>query len=181
MNGLLFRPIAETDLPLLERWLGRVHVQEWWRDPSAPEHVAEKYRPCIRGTEKTDVFIMTSDDTAIGMIQSYRIEDHPGWAAAIRPSGLHFPAAAGIDYLLGEPNLIGRGIGTAAIGAFTQLVFDRYTDVDCIVVTPQAANHRSCRVLEKNGYTCEWIGHLDSNDPGDRDTAALYIKRRDER
>jgi RimJ/RimL family protein N-acetyltransferase len=65
------------------------------------------------------------------------------------------------------------------ITAFTTLVFDRYPDVDCIVVTPQSANCRSCRVLEKNGYTHEWTGHLDSDDPGDRDVAALYVKRRD--
>lgn len=37
--SLAFRPLAETDLPQLARWLAADHVQEWWRDPSAPKRV----------------------------------------------------------------------------------------------------------------------------------------------
>jgi RimJ/RimL family protein N-acetyltransferase len=57
-------------------------------------------------------------------------------------------------------------------------VLARHPEVDCIVVTPQAANVASCRVLEKNGYSREWLGYLESDDPVDQGLAALYVKRR---
>lgn len=80
--------------------------------------------------------------------------------------------------MIGEPELIGMGIGSAAIAAFTRFVLSRYPDVGCIVVTPQAANAASCRVLEKAGYECKWTGMLDSDDPADAGPAALYVMDR---
>jgi hypothetical protein len=35
-----FRPLTESDLPLVEEWLGREHVAPWWRD-SIEESLAE--------------------------------------------------------------------------------------------------------------------------------------------
>lgn len=175
---IAFRPLHEADLPLVARWLGEDHVQEWWKDPSAPEQVREKYLPRIVGDEPTDVFVVMYDGQDVGLVQSYRLCDHPDWATTIAGSGLAFPSALGIDYLIGVRDLVGQGIGSAAISAFTDLVFTSYSDVDAVVVTPQAANRASCRVLEKAGYQLAWTGMLDSDDPSDPGLAALYVRTR---
>jgi aminoglycoside 6'-N-acetyltransferase len=173
-----FRPLVEPDLPRVARWLRQKHVQEWWKDPRAPEKVREKYLPRILGQDPTDMFVILLDGAEIGLIQSYRIADHPEWATMVAASGLTFASAAGIDYMIGEPELVGRGIGSVAIAQFTASVFAAYPEVDCIVVTPQAANRRSCRVLEKSGYELRWTGLLDSDDPSDAGPAALYVHDR---
>jgi len=178
MRTVAFRPLAESDLPLVARWLGAEHVQEWWKDPSAPERVREKYLPRILGDDPTDMYVVMFDDQDVGLIQSYRLGDHPGWATTIVGSGMAFPSAAGIDYLIGERDLVGRGMGSAAISAFTDFVFTSYPDVEAIVVTPQAANRASCRVLEKAGYQLTWTGMLNSDDPSDSGLAALYVRTR---
>ncbi len=88
---LAFRPLAETDLPQLARWLPPDHVQEWWRDPFAPTHVREKYMPRIRGEEPTEVFVIVLDDADIGMIQRYRLSGYPAWSetGSTQRSGEH--------------------------------------------------------------------------------------------
>ena len=140
--------------------------------------VAEKYLPRIRGEVPTEVFVIVLDGRDVGMIQRYRISDHPEWDRTIAGSGLTFRSAAGIDYFIGEPDLLGRGIGSAAVAAFTSMVFAEYEDVDSVVVTPQAANIPSCRVLEKAGYERRWVGMLDSEHPSDAGRAALYVRQR---
>jgi aminoglycoside 6'-N-acetyltransferase len=178
MHDVSFRPLDVEDLPQLTGWLGEEHVQRWWKDPSAPDDVEAKYLPRIRGEEPTEVFIILWRGRGAGMIQRYRIGDYPSWSAAIASSTLTFDAAAGIDYLIGEPDLIGQGIGSAAIEEFSATVFDRYPDVDTILVTPQEANRASCRVLEKAGYRVAWTGMLDSDDPADAGPAVLYVLSR---
>jgi aminoglycoside 6'-N-acetyltransferase len=173
-----FRPLAPQDLPAIATWLGREHVARWWQEDADLDAVAERYRPGLVGTDPTDRFVVVVDGRDVGMIQSYRTDDHPDWHATIASSGLVLPASAGIDYFIGERDLIGRGVGTEMVSAFTALVFARYPEVACIVVTPQAANAASCRVLEKAGYERRWSGLLDSDDPADAGVAALYVRER---
>lgn len=167
--------MREEDLPLVASWLAEEHVQRWWRDPSAPLQVEEKYRPRIRGGEPTEMFVILDTDEPIGLIQRYLMRDHPDWARSLSPSGHVFEEAAGIDYAIGRADPIGRGIGSAVVAAFSEALFEAFPDVTDIVVTPQAANAASCRVLEKAGYERRWTGLLDSDDPSDEDPAALYV------
>lgn len=43
----------------------------------------------------TDMYVAMLDRQDIGLIQSYRLADHPGWATTIEGSGLAFPSSAG--------------------------------------------------------------------------------------
>ena len=127
---VVFRPLTEADLTLVARWLREEHVQKWWKDPSAPERVREKYLPRIRGDDPTNMYVIMCDGQGVGLIQSYCVGDHPGWAKTIAGSGLAFPSAASIDYLIGERHLVGQGIGSTVIGAFTDFVFAADPDVE---------------------------------------------------
>lgn len=177
---LEFRPLSESDLPTLVRWLDAPHVREWWRDPADLEEVRQKYRPRIHGHEPTEVFVIVDDGMDLGIIQRYRLSAYPEWNGTIAGSGLAFPDAAGIDYLIGAVDRVGEGAGTFAIEAFTARLWRDYPDVQAIVVTPQQANRASCRALEKAGYQLRWTGLLDSDDPSDSGPAALYTRDRPE-
>jgi aminoglycoside 6'-N-acetyltransferase len=167
--------MVETDLPMVADWLREDHVQLWWKDPTAPNDVEAHYLPRILGVDPTEMFVIIWEGRDIGMIQRYRLDDNPDWERSLVPSGLSLGIAAGIDYAIGVPELIGRGIGSAAVAAFSAGVFERYRDVERIVVTPQVANRASCRVLEKAGYALTWTGLVDSDDLSDSGPSALYI------
>jgi aminoglycoside 6'-N-acetyltransferase len=173
--------MVEQDLPMLADWLREEHVQQWWKDPKAADDVEADYLPRILGVDPTEMFVMVWEARDIGMLQRYRLDDNPDWERSLAPSRLSFGIAAGIDYAIGVPELVGRGIGSNAIAVFSAAVFERYPDVERIVVTPQAANRASCRVLEKAGYVLRWTGVLDSDDPADVGPAALYMLDRPSR
>jgi aminoglycoside 6'-N-acetyltransferase len=107
------------------------------------------------------------------MIQRYRNRDHPAWDRAIGIEG-----AASIDYLLGQEADRGRGLGSAAIAAFTDDVFAAYPDVAVVVAAPQQANAASWRALERAGFARVWEGLLDSDDPADAGPAYVYARPR---
>lgn len=173
-----FRAMREDDVELVAGWLSREHIRTWWSDPATPAEVAAKYLPRIRGEDPTEMFIVHHADRDIGLIQRYRIADHPEWLTILSDAGFDASSAAGIDYLVGEPDLVGRGVGTGMIQAFTERLFDDLADVSCVAVTPQSTNVASCRVLEKAGYRLVWTGDLDSDDPSDDGESALYVRDR---
>jgi aminoglycoside 6'-N-acetyltransferase len=168
-----FRPLRRDDFDLLGAWLGEPDVYRWWMEPSDRESVEARYGPAVDGREPTEVFVIVSDGRDIGMIQRYRNRDHPEWDRAIGIAG-----AASIDYLLGATADRGRGLGPAAIAAFTDAVFDAYPDVPVVVAAPQQANTASWRALEKAGFTRVWEGMLDSDDPADAGPAYVYARAR---
>ncbi|MFZ6005042.1 MAG: GNAT family N-acetyltransferase [Actinomycetota bacterium] len=176
--------MTEADLPLVATWLREPHVQRWWNDPSAPDRVEEKYLPRIRGEEATEMLVVLWDGAEVGMIQRYLMSDHPDWVRSLAPVGLAIDdpsTVAGIDYAIGVPDLIGGGIGSRVVADFSHDLFLRHRAVDKIVVTPQAANRASCRVLEKAGYELVWTGMLESSDPSDAGPAAVYVLTRHSR
>jgi aminoglycoside 6'-N-acetyltransferase len=162
-----------ADLPALLRWLGQPHVREWWRDePSDLAAVEVEYGACIRGDDPAELFVIETDGRPIGMIQRYLFDDEPEWISALE-SITDVTDAAGIDYLIGELDAVGNGLGTAAIVAFAELVF-AWRPVRSIVVNVDQANLASWRALETAGFTRIWAGELDSPDPSDEGPQYVY-------
>jgi aminoglycoside 6'-N-acetyltransferase len=62
------------------------------------------------------------------------------------------PEAVGVDYAIGEPHLLGRGIGTAMLWAWVRSARHRYRDVSTYFAAPEHTNLASLRVLEKVGF-----------------------------
>lgn len=170
-----FRPLAAVDLPLLARWQSQPHVARWWRQSSDLATMTTKYLPRIKGEVDTEVFVIVLDGRPVGLIQRYRHRAHPEWDRAVGIAD-----AAGIDYYLGEPETVGRGIGSQAIRVFARDTLAHYADVHCVVAAPQQANVASWRALEKAGFVREWAGILDSDDPSDEGPAYIYVLRLEE-
>lgn len=82
-----------------------------------------------------------------------------------------------MDYLIGERDAIGRGLGTEMARQMAASIFADYAVTD-IVVTVQQSNAGSWRILEKAGFRRCWAGELDSPDPSDEGPEYLYALRR---
>jgi aminoglycoside 6'-N-acetyltransferase len=169
--------MRQDDLPLLLDWLAQPHVSEWWRgEPSDLAGVEAKYGACIDGDDPTELFVIEESSRPIGMLQRYLMADEPEWAGVFDDI-VDVANAAGIDYLIGHPDAIGHGVGTAAIAMFMPMVFE-WRPVQSIVVTVQQANPASWRVLERVGFIRVWAGELDSPDPSDQGPEYVYVASR---
>jgi len=168
-----FRPLARDDFPQLAEWLRDPGVQRWWPEPSDLPSIEARYGPAVDGHEPTELFVIVAGGRDVGLIQRYRHRDHATWDRAIG-----IDRAAGIDYLIGGEPDRGRGLGAAAIDAFTESVFRAYADVDVVVAAPQQANTASWRALERAGFARVGEGMLDSDDPADAGPSYVYARRR---
>lgn len=128
---LAFRPMEHADLPTLQAWLAEPHVARWY---PAPADVTAKYSERIGGTHRVKVHILLADGEPAGFFQ-HHASDVPG--------------EAGMDYLIGRPDLVGRGIGTQAIWLYAR---DIMTDAAHVTADPIADNLASIRALEKAGF-----------------------------
>jgi aminoglycoside 6'-N-acetyltransferase len=171
---ITFRPVTREDFPLLLRWLITPEVRAWWRGgASTIDDVEREYGPPVDGSDATRLFLILVAGQPVGMIQCYRHADYPSWDEAVG-----VPSAAGIDYLIGEDSQRGRGIGSAAIAAFTAIVFGLYPEADSIVSVPQQGNRASCRALEKAGFSLLDERELNTGDPSDAGVSAIYALAR---
>lgn len=180
VSVISFRPLTQDDLPLLAWWQARPHVARWWREDAGLAAVTARYLPCLDGRDPTELFVIQVDGSAAGFIQRYLVGDDPdGWAGVLRATGTPgVDGAFGIDYLIGDPGLTGRGIGSTAIAGFTRLAFERYPGASSALVAVSQDNTASWRALEKAGFGRCWAGELASGDPSDEGPMYLYRRTR---
>jgi aminoglycoside 6'-N-acetyltransferase len=145
--NLTLRPITEADLDLVRGWLNEPHVARWWLTRTSVDEELDDIRTAITGAEPFEVLLAELDGRPVGWCQWYRWWDSPDEAAELGVG----PDDLGIDYGVGDPTAIGRGVGTAMIAALVRHIRDT-TESGAIVVEPDAANRASRRVLEKNGF-----------------------------
>jgi aminoglycoside 6'-N-acetyltransferase len=169
-----FVPLRSIDMPRLAIWLNHPHVSRWWREPSDLVSVEQNYGPLAGGPDPTEGFIVHFDGRAIGYIQRYLIDEHPDWHETIRHA-LGRADGIGIDYLIGEPDLVGRGVGRRLISQFVSDSWSRYPTAERIVVAVQQENIASWRVLEAAGFHRVWEGDLVSSDPSDQGPSFIYV------
>ena len=146
-----FRPLTRADLPLVHRWVNTPHVAEWWDDLPTLADVEADFGPGIDGEDATDYFVIEIASRPVGIIQTYLIDDEPEYKAALGGP----QRAAGLDLAIGEPDLVGRGLGPAVIHAFaTDVVFARWPAgvVDRCVAGPDHRNARSIAAFAAAGF-----------------------------
>jgi aminoglycoside 6'-N-acetyltransferase len=139
--------MVPADLALVERWLGQPHVAEWYLSASTVADELEELRRSLGDDQPTEVLVVVRGGRPVGWCQWYPCADFPDHAAGVGAE----PGDVGIDYALGEPALVGRGVGTALIAALVAHVRARCPGAG-IIADPEAANLASRRVLEKNGF-----------------------------
>jgi len=143
---IAFEPLRTEDLPLLREWIRREHVRPWWRDDI--EKSMTEYAKAIEGLDKTDHYLIVVDERAAGMIETYLVSDHPEWEAIVQVG----EGVAGVDLLIGEPALIGAGLGPRVLAEFAEKIVFARPDTQACVATVDEANRRSWRAFEKAGF-----------------------------
>ena len=135
-----FRPMSEADLPLIKCWLASPHVTQWWGS-------ADEQFGLVSGDldePAMDQFIVAADGREFGYLQCY---DLTAWNAGFGPQ----PAGTrGIDQFIGEPDMIGRGHGSALTRAFVDGLLEAGTPR--VVTDPDPNNARAIRAYEKAGF-----------------------------
>jgi len=171
-----FRRLTREDFALLSDWFSRPHVEPWWCEPFDVGSLEKNYGLAVDGLDPTELFIIEMGDNPIGFIQRYLIDENPSWKSSLAPTGEH-ERAVGIDYLIGDENFTGMGLGPQIIDAFVGSTWQRYMGASEIVVAVQQANRRSWRALEKAGFERTWSGDLESDDPSDAGPSFVYVRR----
>jgi aminoglycoside 6'-N-acetyltransferase len=129
-------------------WLLREHVRRWWDEHATYEDVVEHYLPAIEGRRPVGLYLILLDGRPIGFIQSYLLADHPDFAERV---GLG-AGVAGVDLLIGEEELTGKGLGTEVLRGFVRdVVFAEPATTACIA-DPDVRNTASLRAFEKAGF-----------------------------
>ncbi len=141
------RSMQLDDLDLVARWLAEPHVAQWYLAGSSLEKELEDIRSSVTGTQPVHLLVALDDDRPIGWCQWYRCEDDPEWAAEIGAE----TGDVGMDYAIGEPASVGRGLGTELVAALVRLVRAGRPGF-AVMADPEAHNIASRRVLEKNGF-----------------------------
>ncbi len=146
---MALRAMSRGDLPDVVRWRGAEHVRRWWDADGDPtlERVTEQYGPRIDGMQPTRMWVVEANGRSVGFCQDYRIREHPDFAVLVPD-----PDAVGVDYVVGEPHLLGKGVGTAMLWAWLLSAHRRYPDVTTFFAAPDHRNAASLRVLEKVGF-----------------------------
>jgi aminoglycoside 6'-N-acetyltransferase len=132
--------MTAADLPMIKRWLALPHVREWWGDPD------EQYQLVSGDLDEPamDQFIVSAGGSDFAYIQCY---DLTAWNSGF---GVHPAGTRGIDQFIGEPDVVGRGHGSAFIRAFTERVLS--DGAPRVVTDPDPANTRAIRAYEKAGF-----------------------------
>lgn len=151
------RPLVLGDLDLVERWLAEPHVARWYLAGSSLARELADVRASVVGDQAVHVLLVLHDDMPVGWCQWYPCADDPDWAAEVGAAA----GDVGIDYAIGEPAVVGRGVGTELVAALVGVV--RAARPGCgVLADPEAENVASRRVLENNGFELVAVRSMES-------------------
>lgn len=138
------RPFYEKDFIIMETWLNKDHVKQFYGD--SKEWMDEISENLNIQDNWACYFIVEFDRKPIGFAQYYDTHKAPegNWSAAPLET-------AGIDYMIGEEEFLGKGLGTKVVRAIVDQVclLNQYSH---IIADPISENVASIAVLTKNGF-----------------------------
>jgi len=137
--------MENEDVPLMEDWLKKTYILEWYVHPDDWLHEIKERRGEFCFIRH---FITMIGRKPVGFCQYYRCSDAmEDWYGDISLDG-----AFSIDYLIGEEEYLGKGYGKATVLHLTETVFS-LQDAKRILVQPDPENQASCRTLMACGFT----------------------------
>ncbi len=141
-----FTPIRLADFGRLRRWLAAPHVRAWWGDP---QRATAEIRT-LMGVDWGEAMIVAWQGRSIGYLQACDLEAEAG-ACGGSEDAIAEPGTIAVDTFIGEPAYVGRGLGPAFLGVYTdRLLVDGRAER--IIADPSPANRRSIRCFEKAGF-----------------------------
>lgn len=171
--NITFKPLAESDFPLLLKWLESPHVKQWWDQDISYDlkKVQEKFGAYVHeleinysATKHIYAYIVYYNDIAIGYIQAYNVqeffdEDPPELVSASQNGLVMLKQVqgdsvllktAGVDLFIGELDYLHKGFGSLIIAAFLELLTQ--AGFGACMVDPAPDNKAAVRAYEKAGF-----------------------------
>lgn len=144
------RAMSRGDLADVTRWRQAAHVHRWWISDGEPtaERIAEQYGPDIDGRTPTRMWVAEVNGRSLGFMQDYRIGDYPVFALLAPDAD-----AVGVDYAIGDPAWLGRGIGVRVLWEWMTRARHRFPGATSYFAAPDHRNKASLRMLDKAGFT----------------------------
>jgi RimJ/RimL family protein N-acetyltransferase len=159
-------------------WRNRPHVREWW-DPDDPpltlEAAIEEFREASDPSRPTEVAIIEVDEVAAGYLQFYPWDGEQPYLEEV---GIMLPVGAwGLDIFIGEPSLLGRGIGSRAVRLISDHLFAT-AGATAVALATEAGNARAQAAYTRAGmHTVQRFLDTDVRD-GQRVESILMIRDR---
>jgi aminoglycoside 6'-N-acetyltransferase len=136
-----FRPAVREDLPLLRLWLQTPEIIRWWGDPEEQAALLEEDL-----SEPAMIMLIVSfDGRPFAYAQHYAVHTWPQAHFEALPKG-----SRAIDAFIGEPNMIGKGHGSAFLRLLAEEL--RHDGAPVVPIDPDIHNLRARRAYEKAGF-----------------------------
>ena len=135
-----------ADLDLVHGWMHQPHVAPFW-ELDVPRGDLAGYLGRAAGDHHREVLVGCVDGRPASYWELY-------WAAEDRLAG-YYPAGSldqGVHLLIGPPELVGRGLGRALLGAVVAWQLRREPATRRVVAEPDVRNAASLRVFERCGF-----------------------------
>ncbi|MDQ3186506.1 MAG: acetyltransferase [Pseudomonadota bacterium] len=175
---LTFRRLRRADFSLLRGWLAQPHVARWWNHGITPEAVEADFGAPVDGADPTDIFVVMAEKRPIGLVQRYLFDDNPEYVTELAPLLVAQNEALSMDYLVGEPDALRRGVGAGMIRESVKAIWRDYPSAPAVIVPVNAANEASWRALERAGFKRVAEGLLGPDNPiDDRAHYVYHINR----
>ena len=129
-----------------------------------------EFGACVDGRDPTEMLVACWDGRPFGLMQRYALADEPEYRAELSAICEVDPAAISVDYLIGEPDMRGRGLGAAMIAACVAGARE-------VVVPVVAGNVASWRALERAGFERVAEADLEPDNPIDPPLHYVYRQR----
>jgi aminoglycoside 6'-N-acetyltransferase len=140
------------DYELFVRWRNEPHVAEWWNTDEDPVPMSLDHATAEYGAD-ADAWVtrcmISVADRAVGFVQFYPWSEE---ADEAREMGVPDPDTSyGLDIFIGEPDMIGRGVGATVVALVGAHVFEAEGARSVALLTP-VGNDRAHRAYEKAGF-----------------------------
>ncbi len=142
-----FERLRAQDLPMLQGWLLRPHVAQWWGPAETVEQLHADYVSDQDAPGATLAYIASLHGAAVGFIQSYvAMGSGDGWWEDVTDPGVR-----GIDQFLAHAEQLNQGMGRAMVRAFTELLLADPA-VSLVQTDPSPDNARAIRCYLQAGF-----------------------------
>jgi aminoglycoside 6'-N-acetyltransferase len=143
---------VDEDYDRMVRWRNRPHVRRWWDVDEHPLTVmtaVDEYRPDTRPGAASTACIVEREGRPVGFMQFYRWSSY---AAEAKEVGIPFDDRTwGIDVFVGEPDEIGRGLGTRMMELLCGYL-ESAMGASAVVLTTAVDNTAAIKCYRKAGF-----------------------------
>ena len=144
---LTFKPMMLHDVPMVQAWLQRPHVAEWWHEATSLDELERDYLPGTMSESSTRAYIAILDGKPVGFIQSYvAMGSGEGWWELETD-----PGTRGIDQFLANAEQLGCGLGCSMVSSFVERLFQDPA-VTTVQTDPSPVNERAIRCYRRAGF-----------------------------